>query len=194
MKPLAAADVLDLTAYEKNREAFRARIIELKRPRRVALGPELTFVFENRDTVLFQIQEMLRAERIVDDRKVQAEIDVYNDLVPGTDELSATLLIEIEDRARVRPTLDRLIGIDEHVHLDVGNESVRATFDPKQFEAERIAAVQYVKFRLGKALAAKFQDPRATVTLRVEHPNYRAAASLDGATRESLSADLRGES
>jgi hypothetical protein len=193
MKPLGPADVLDLTAYEKARERFRAGIIELKRPRRVAVGPELTFVFENRDTVLFQVQEMLRAERIVDDAKVRAEIEVYNDLIPDDDELSATLLIEIEDRARVRETLDRLVGIDEHVHLDVGGTRVRALFDPKQFEEERLSAVQYLKFPLGRALAAKFRESRVPVTLHVEHPNYRASAPIDGATRTSLAADLRGE-
>ena len=190
MKPLAAADVLDHTAYEKARDGFRARIIDLKRPRRVAVGAELTFVFENRDTVLFQIQEMLRAERIVDERKIQDEIDVYNDLVPGSDELSATLFVEIEDRARIRPTLDRLIGIDEHVHLDVGDASIQASFDPKQFEQDRISAVQYVRFALGPELAARFRDPAIPAVLRVAHPHYQKSTRLEGAQRASLAADL----
>ncbi|MFG0318801.1 MAG: DUF3501 family protein [Planctomycetota bacterium JB042] len=190
MKKLTLDDVLDLTAYEKARPERLARIIERKRPRRVAVGEELTFVFENRETALFQIQEMLRAERIVDDAKVQAEVDVYNEFVPDADELRATLMIEIADRGRVRETLDRLVGIDEHVALVVDGRSVAATFDPKQFEEDRISAVQYVRFPLGSELAGRFRDAGAEAVLRVDHPQYRAETRLDGETRRSLIADL----
>ncbi len=190
MKPLERSDLLDLVAYEKAREEILARTIARKVARRIAVGDRLTFVFENRDTVFFQVQEMLRAERSVHDNKIQAELDVYNELLPGQHELSATLFIEIPEKHLIRAELDRLIGIDEHVVLRVGDARVQAAFDPKQFEAERISAVQYVRFRLGPELAARFADSSGPVELRVEHPNYRAATSITGAARASLAADL----
>jgi hypothetical protein len=186
-------EILDLTHYEKQREELRGRIIALKEPRRIAVGDRLTFIFENRTTVLFQIQEMVRAERIVKAEAIQAELDVYNELIPGNHELSATLMIEIPDAKLIRRELDRLIGIDEYVWLDVGDESVRASFDPKQFEEDRISAVQYIRFPLGRDLAARFAEPRVPVALRVEHPNYAESTPIEGAPRESLARDLAPE-
>jgi hypothetical protein len=110
--------------------------------------------------------------------------------VPGTNELSATLMIEIPETSQIRAELQRLIGIDEHVFLDVDGARVRATFDSKQFESDRISAVQYVRFALGPELACKFCDPAAPARLRVEHPNYRADVELKGESRASLIRDL----
>jgi hypothetical protein len=190
VKPIRLDDVLDLTAYELQRDAYRARLIALKRPRRVAVGDRLTFLFENRDTVLFQVQEMARAERMVKPEAIQHEIDVYSELLPPAHGLSATLMVEIDDRSRIRPELDRLIGIDEHVFLEIGGDRVQAEFDPKQFEQDRISAVQYVRFRLGPDLARRFAEGREPVALCVEHPNYRASAPIQGETRDSLARDL----
>ena len=106
------------------------------------------------------------------------------------DELSATLMIEIPETRQIRSELDRLIGIDEHVFLDVGDQSVRASFDSKQFESDRISAVQYVRFQLGPTLACKFCDRNLPVSLRVDHPNYRASTPIQGDARESLIGDL----
>jgi hypothetical protein len=190
VKPVRIEDILDHIAYEQGRDAFRRHIIELKSPRRIPVGDKLTFIFENRDTVLFQIQEMVRAEHIVKPEKVQAEIDVYNELIPREHELSATLMIEILELSRIKAELDRLVGIDEYVYLDVGDRAVRATFDEKQLEEDRISAVQYVRFPLGPEGAAAFRDPSVPARLRVEHPNYRHSAVIDGASRESLAHDL----
>jgi len=190
MRGVRRDEVLDLTGYERVREAFLARTIALKRPRRISVGDRLTFIFENRDTVLFQIQEMLRAERTVKEERIEDEIAVYNELVPGANELSATLMIEIPEMRRIRAELDRLIGIDEHVFLDVAGESVRASFDAKQFESDRISAVQYMRFPLGPTLACKFCDPTVSARLRVAHPNYRESTELTGESRASLAADL----
>ena len=191
MKGIQNEEILDASAYAGVREAFRAQIIKYKQSRRVAVGPSLTFLFENRRTVRWQIQEMVYVERIVDREAVAAEVEVYNELIPGPAELSATLMVEIPDSTRIRPELDRLIGIDEHVFLEVGAEQVRATFDAKQFEADRISAVQYVRFSLGPDLAARFADPGVTVALRVEHPAYRARVELERDLRDSLAQDLR---
>lgn len=190
MRKIDPADVLDLTAYERIREDVLARTIALKRPRRIAVGDSLMFVFENRDTVLFQIQEMTRAERTVKPEAIAQEVAVYNELIPDPNELSATLMIEIPDAERIRSELDRLVGIDEHVFLDVGEYSVQATFDAKQFEEDRISAVQYVKFPLGETLAATFRDPEVPVVLRVDHPSYAARTQIEGASRASLASDL----
>jgi uncharacterized protein DUF3501 len=190
MRKVRRDEILDLVAYERSRPEFLEHTIALKKPRRIGVGDRLTFIFENRDTVRFQIQEMLRAERAVKEEKIADEIDVYNELIPGANELSATLMIEITDPKRVRPELDRLIGIDEHVFLDVGGERVRATFDPKQFESDRISAVQYVRFPLGAALAREFADASVSVALTVEHSSYRESTPIVGASRASLAADL----
>ena len=190
MRKVSPHEILDLTAYERVRSDFVEKMIALKRPRRITAGDRLCFVFENRDTVIFQVQEITRAERTVEEEAIAEEVAVYNELVPDDHELSATLMIEIPDSSRVRSELDRLIGIDEHVFLDVGDQSIAATFDEKQFEEERISAVQYVKFPLGPELAARFRDPSVPIRLRVNHPNYAEEMPIDGASRASLAADL----
>jgi hypothetical protein len=190
MHKVKASEILDLVAYEKIRPEFLEKMIAMKRPRRIHVGENLCFIFENRDTVIFQIQEMTRAERTVADEAIALEVAVYNELVPGPDELSATMMIEIPDQDRIRSELDRLVGIDEHVCLDVGDETVRALFDDKQFEDERISAVQYIRFPLGKELAARFRDPTVPASLRVDHPNYQSTTPIEGASRATLAADL----
>jgi hypothetical protein len=190
MRKVDPSEILDLTSYERIRPRFVEELIAHKRPRRVHVGDVLCFVFEDRRTVIFQIQEMTRAERTVDPKAIAAEVAVYNELVPGEHELSATLLIEIPDRTRIRSELDRLIGIDEHVYLDVGDATVRASFDSKQFEDDRISAVQYVRFPLGERLARRFRDESVPVALRVDHPSYSGTAPIEGDARRALMADL----
>ncbi len=99
-------------------------------------------------------------------------------------------MIEIPDRTKVRAELDRLIGIDEHVFLDVGKATVRASFDPKQFEEDRISAVQYIRFPLGAELSRRFCDASVPVELRVDHPNYSNKTRLEGEARRALMKDL----
>jgi hypothetical protein len=190
MRKLETGDVLDLTAYEKIREEVLARTIKNKKPRRIHVGEILCFLFEKRDMVLFQIQEMTRAERLVSEDAIAGEVAVYNELIPDQDELSATLMIEIPSETSIRSELDRLIGIDEHVHLDIGGESVRGAFDDKQFQEDRVSAVQYIRFPLGPELARQFRDPDVAVELRVDHPNYAGKTLIEGEARASLSADL----
>ena len=190
MRGVEASEILDLTSYEKIRPDFVERMIELKRPRRIHVGEILCFIFENRETVIFQIQEMTRAERAVSEDAIATEEAVYNELVPRDHELSATLMIEIPNQTSIRPQLDRLIGIDEHVHLDVGDESVRATFDEKQFQEDRVSAVQYIRFPLGKELAAKFCESSIPVVLRVDHPSYTGQTVIEAEARASLAGDL----
>ena len=190
MRRVDPSEILDLTRYEQIRPRYLAETIEMKKSRRIAVGQDLNFIFENRETVIFQIQEMVRTERRVLDEAIAAEVSVYNELIPGEHELSATLMIEIPDMKTVRSQLDRLIGIDEHVYLEVGGEQVRAAFDGKQFESDRIAAVQYVKFPLGPELSERFRDESVPAMLAADHPNYQATRAIEGPVRASLAADL----
>src|SRR5215471_2117245 len=122
MKKVTLDKIMGSERYERIRDDFRRYIIALKKQRRVSVGDRVTFVFENHETVFFQIQEMLRAERITDLDKVRFEIDVYNELIPAEGELSATMLIEIIEQERIRSELVRLIGIDKAVFLHIGEQ------------------------------------------------------------------------
>jgi len=191
IRPVILADVVGLQRYEEVRDALRRRIIELKRARRVSVGPEVTFVFENHDTVYFQIQEMLRAERITDLDAVREELAVYNALLPTPGELSATMLIEITEQERIAERLLALLGIDQAVRLYVGPESVPAAFEPGHSKEDKLSAVQYVRFALPPPARRAFLDPSVPVRLAIEHPNYRAETAVEGTVRASLCEDLR---
>jgi Protein of unknown function (DUF3501) len=198
MRKVERSEIKDLVAYEKAREAMRAHVIEVKKHRRVAVGPNLTLLFENRETVLFQIQEMVRAERIVDDARIQEEVDVYNALVPDRGELSATLFIEIPDlvrmsQAEVRETVNRFQGLDrDSVWLQVDGRRVPARFESGHSKEEKMAAVHYVRFVLPEAAWAALGAIAADVRVVVEHSHYRAEAALAPETRKSLREDLSG--
>jgi hypothetical protein len=182
-------DIIGLERYETIREAFRRRIIELKRDRRVGVGEHVTLVFENFDTVLFQIQEMMRAERIGDLDRVREEIEVYNELIPERGELSATLLIELEDARRIRDDLPKFYGLDQATWLEFDGERVAGVFEGGRAREDKVSAVQYVRFPLGERVAQFLQT--AGVKLVIDHPHYRASRSLSAEMRRSLGEDLR---
>ena len=147
MNKVILDDIMGLPAYEKVREKFRQRVIELKKKRRVPVGDKVSLVFENRETVIFQIHEMMRAERITDLDKIREEIEVYNGLIPEPGELSATLFLEIEDQSHLRKDLLKFLGVDEAVFLKVGTRKIQARFEEGHSKEDKISAVQYVKFR-----------------------------------------------
>jgi hypothetical protein len=192
MRPVDPAEVLDLVAYERVREARRADIVALKRRRRVAVGRYLSFVFENRDTVWFQIQEMVRAERIVDPARIADEVEVYNTLLPPPGGLAATMMIEIAQAAEIKPVLDRLLGIDTHdsVRLEVGPHVVVGDFETGHSDEERgkLSAVHFVRFPLPEAARRGFAA--AEVALVVDHPGERARTVLPDEVRRELARDL----
>jgi hypothetical protein len=194
-RPIELKDVLNFFEYEKVRDAMRRRVIEVKRVRRVPVGSHLSFVFENRETLLFQIQEMCRAERIADDARVQDEIDVYGALLPGPGELSATVLIEIADKEQIQPVLDRFMGIDttRSVWMQVGREfAVPAEFESGHSDEEKgkLSAVHFVRFRFPEAAIRAFPD--VPVAIVVDHPAERGRVPLSDETKASLLEDLRG--
>ena len=192
MKLLETSEILNLVEYERVREVRRRELIEMKRPRRVQVGRHLTFVFENRETVWFQIQEMVRAERIVDEAKIAEEVEVYNSLLPGSGQLAATMLIEITEPSQIKPVLDELLGIDtrDYVKLTVGPHVIVGDFETGHSDEERgkLSAVHFLRFALPPEARRIFAS--AEVALVVEHPNERARAVLSEETRRSLARDL----
>lgn len=189
MKKIILDDILGFSAYEKVREQFRQGIIERKKARRIAVGDKVSLVFENRDTVIFQIQEMLRAERITDLDKIREEIAVYNELIPDAGELSATMFLEIEDQTHLRDSLLKFLGIDEALSFKIGESSVPGQFEEGRAKEDKISAVQYVRFRLdGGAQKALLGGARAELT--VNHQNYQASQVLSPEQQKSLAQDL----
>jgi hypothetical protein len=194
---LTLEDIADQRAYEREREAFRARIIELKKRRRVAVGPIVSVVFENRDTIRFQIQEMARVERMVTDEAIQAELDTYNPLVPEHGQLSCTVFLELTTRAELEEWLPKLVGIERALELVIGEGAgaavVRSTVDEghaAQLTREEVtASVHYVRFELSDDLIDRFAaEP---VVLAVNHPAYAYGTGLGPDTVASLLDDLR---
>ncbi|MES1185566.1 MAG: DUF3501 family protein [Myxococcales bacterium] len=190
MKPISRDELLDLGAYERIRETFLRSVLERKRPRYVKLGPNMTALFENRDSVLFQIQEMLRTERISQEKAILHELETYNALVPGDAELSATLFVEYQDRDERERMLAALAGLEDKFRLRVGAEKLPATPDTRGSDPERTMAVHYVKFPLTPSALAALKAGSTEVALEVDHPRYRESTSLAPATLQSLRDDF----
>ena len=190
MRKIVLDEVLDLTAYEKTRNEFRTRAIAAKEVRRIGLGDLITVFFENRLTMHYQLQEMMRTERMVKDDQIREEMAVWNGLVPGTDELSMTLMIEQTDPSKVKETLHELSGLEGHVALRIGEREVRAAFEPGRSDENVVAAVQYLKFKLSPAeREALLRDD--DVRVAIDHPRYRAETRLPRASLEALREDLK---
>jgi hypothetical protein len=190
--PITRGELLNLHEYEKVREARRQAVIDLKRRRRVTVGRYLSFVFENRATVWFQIQEMIRAERIVDDAKVDDELTVYNGLLPEPGALAATMFIEIGDPAAIKPVLAALLGIDtrDYVRMEVGPHVIVGRFESGHSDEElgKLSAVHFVRFAPPPAARQAFAT--SEVTLVVDHPNERSRTVLSAETKASLAEDF----
>jgi len=195
MKPLSRQDLLTLEAYAAEREAFRARVLAHKQPRSVALGPNLTLLFEDRLTVQYQVQEMLRIERIFEPAAIAEELATYNPLIPDGANLKATLLIEFPGAEERKLALARLRGIEDAVHLEIGSGSERvriasiADEDLERTDAEKTSAVHFLRFELDAAARRALRDG-APLTISCDHPEYRHATPVSEATRRALVADL----
>jgi hypothetical protein len=194
MKKVTLKDVKNLHEYELIRDDWRKGVIAVKEKRRVFLGDIMSLLFENRLTVLNQIQEMCRAERLAKAEAIQREIDVYNDLVPAPGELSATLLVEITEETHIQPRLDGLVGLSSgrHVWLELNGRKIFARFLEGQGREDRIAAVQYLRFPIGEGPLDRqaLASGPAPVILHVDHPGYRATAVLSPIIRAPIAEDL----
>jgi len=184
MRPVRREEIADYETYSEGREAFRARVLEAKRPRRVHLGESLTLLFENTLTIRYQIQEMLRAERIVREADIRHEIETYNEILGGAGELGVTLLIEIDDREARAVKLREWWTLPEHLYLQLEDGSkVHARFDPRQRGEGRVSSVQYLRFGVGG---------RAPVAAGVDLPGMECAVRLTDEQRRALAEDLAG--
>ena len=196
MTKLTLDDIADLRAYERERADFRDQVIALKKRRRVPVGPFVTFLFENRDTIRFQIQEMARAERILTDQGIQTELDIYNPLIPEPGTLAATMFLELTSEPALREWLPKLVGIERSVAFrfaDPAVDDVPCTVDAdheKQLTRDEItASVHYVHFTFTPEQVDAFAGG---ATLVVDHPAYRHETVLGADTVSELTGDLTG--
>lgn len=193
MRKLTVDDIVDLRAYERERADFRQRIIELKRTRRITLGPILTILFENTETMRWQVQEMARAERMLRDEQIAHEVDTYNDLIPGPGELSGTLFLELTSDEALREWLPKLVGIEFHIAIGLPDGSL-ARGKPSDEDEERLtrddttAAVHYLRFAFTSEQVAAFE--RGPVRVIVDHPEYRHEVTLEPVQHAAIVPDL----
>lgn len=191
MRKVDRSELLDLGAYEQVRERFRSRVIATKQIRRLQLGPHMSLVLENHDTVLLQIQEMLRTERISDPRGIQHELDTYNELLPPDGSLSATLFIEYENPAQRSDMLRRFASLRDRVTLRIGEAHVQGRFSTHfGEEMDRLPAVNYLIFELPPDAREKLGDANVHVSLVVDHPDYAVSIALSPELRTELAHDL----
>ena len=193
MQALKQTDLWPLPVYEGVRDQFRREVITAKKDRRIGVGPFMTLVFENRLTVKFQVQEILRVEKITDPAHVQEELDGFNAMLPDAGSLSATLMIELTGpEAAVAEKLTGLTGLGRHVRLEVGGLSSQAEFEGGREDGRRISAVQYVRFPCTPAIAAALAQGTAPAALVFDHPNYTYRQPLTEGMCRSLAKDLQG--
>ncbi|MEN9506159.1 MAG: hypothetical protein RI958_2085 [Actinomycetota bacterium] len=191
-RKLTLADIADVRAYEREREALRAKVIDLKSRRRLALGTVVTITFENRDTMRHQIQEMARVEKLVTDEAIQEELDIYNSMIPEPGQLCATVFIELTSDEQMRVWLPKLVGIEKHFLFRLADgTSVRAVTEEQhdaQLTREDVtAAVHYIRFEFAPEQVAAFDG---IVHFAVDHPNYSEDIELLPGTVAELRTDL----
>ena len=185
MKRVARHEIVDYQTYEELRPAFRAAAMAAKAARRVHVGEHVTFLFENPLTIRYQVQEMMRTERIVRERDIVHELDTYNGLLGGPGELGCTLLIEIDDPAVRAVRLREWFALPEHVYARLEDGTVvRPRFDEAQRREGRLSSVQYLKFPV---------DGRVPVAVGIDLPGAAAETALTSAQRAALAEDLGAE-
>ncbi len=191
-RTITRADILPPDEYARTRAARRKAVVELKRRRRVEVGPYTTFHFENFDTMWQQIHEMLHIER-GGEAQIEDELAAYNPLIPQGGELVATVMIEIEDAHRRRDWLFRLGSIENHMILSIDGTVLRAEPDPTRENTSpdgKASSVQFVRWAVPPALRARFANPDAQVMLGFDHPNYGHLATVPSTVRQALSEDF----
>jgi len=190
---ITPSDILPYETYAAERKERRTRITALKRARRVSVGPDATFYFENYATMFHQVHEMLHIERGGAEQLVD-ELAAYNPLIPNGSELVATLMFEIDDEARRDRELRRLTGVETQIHIELGGDIVTAVVPEGEIERTKAdgktSAVHFLHFPFTPAQIARFRDPKVRAMLSITHPNYGHMALIDGETRASLAADF----
>jgi len=192
MQKLDRASLWSLEQYAERRDQFRADVIAHKKPRRIAIGPHATLYFEDFMTMKYQVQEMLRTERIFEASGIDEEIDAYNPLIPDGANLKATFMIEYGDADQRREALARLGGIEDTVWLQAeGGEKVYAIAneDLDRSEGDKASAVHFLRFELGPETISAFKSG-AAISFGIDHEGLAGAVTLDAAQTDSLAADL----
>jgi hypothetical protein len=191
-RQITRADIIDPAAYERDRRAYKKRVTELKRDRRVEVGPFVTFYFESYDTMWHQIHEMLHIEK-GGEAQIADELEAYNPLIPQGSELIATVMIEIEDPLRRARVLETLGGIESKMFVAVGNDRIFGLPDPTRENTSpegKASSVQFVRFPFTGAQVAKFRDPATQVLVGIDHANYGHIAVMPERVRTALSGDF----
>ncbi|HEX6999777.1 MAG TPA: DUF3501 family protein [Gammaproteobacteria bacterium] len=192
MDKLTVADLYSLEQYHKVRADFRAKVLEHKRRRQAAVGPNVTLSFEDRLTMQYQVQEMLRIERIFEQEAIEEELAAYNPLIPDGSNLKATMMIEFPDVEQRRRALNELAGIEDTVYLEVaGFDRVPAIADEdlERTTEGKTSAVHFLRFELTEPMKQALRDG-AALAFGVDHPRYRHRADASAELREALLADL----
>jgi len=183
MKPVTRDEIVDYVTYTDRRPELRARVLAAKAARRYHVGRVLTFLFENHDTVRYQVQEMMRVERIVREADIHHELTTYNELIPAAGQLKCTVLVEIDDPDRREVKLPQWLDLNGTLYLETEDgDRVRPTWDPAQVGTERISAVQYLTFDVGGRLPVAIGSEHADEDLQGRHPfaqSERAALAED---------------
>lgn len=194
MAKLTRSNLMTLEAYAKARNAIRAEVMAHKRNRNVMLGEHLTLIFEDEMTMRYQVQEMLRAEKIFEEAGIQEELDTYNPLIPDGSNWKATMMIEYEDIDERRRMLTQLLGIEDRVWVKVaGHERVFAIADEdlERANEQKTSAVHFLRFELTAEMARALKQD-ADLSMGVDHPNYQAHLDrVPQAVRTSLLRDLQ---
>ena len=192
MELLKQTDLMNIIDYEKVREKYRKDIIDYKKERRLSLGPNITITFENRKTMKFQIQEMMRAERMVHDPQIKEELEIYNSLLPDKNGLSATLFIEVTQETQIRSVLNQFIGltVGKNIYFQIGAQKKYAQFEEGREEEDKISSVHYLQFDLGEKTMTDFLDNGIAVALTIDYNDYQYSKILSKTMRSSLIEDL----
>jgi len=189
VRPITRHDIKGPAIYAQIRDDYRNRVIELKKHRRVIVGDRVELVFDNRLTLTLQIEETCRLENLTTDEQIDEEIRINNELMPTETSLAATLFIPLPHGTDARAVLGELVGLDEHVVLHIGPHAIRATFEPGRSEADRISAVQYMRFPLSPEARAALVTPGTPIAVEIDHPRYRHRVQCSDELRASLAAD-----
>ena len=194
IRKLTLADIADVREYDRGREAFRASVMETKRKRRLSFGTIITLMFENRDTMLLQIQEMARVEKLTTDDQIQVEIDTYNPMIHEPGQLAATVFLELTGDDQMREWLPKLVGIERSFVIVLpSGDRVRSIAEEAHAgqltREETTAAVHYIRFEFTSDQVESFAN--GPVRVDIDHPDYLEAVELSESTHAELLTDLR---
>jgi hypothetical protein len=188
VRPLALDDLPSPEEFLRVRDAMRRRVIAHKAKRRVAIGPHESLLFEDRETVLWQVLEMCRVEGHVTPEKRREEMEIDNEMLPEEGGLAATMFLELDGEALLRTWLPRLVGIEETVFLELGGRRVRGAFESGRSREDTTSCVHYLKFAFGPEDRRLFA--RSEVVVAIDHPAYRHKAAMSPETRDAVAKDF----